>query len=72
MNQLTNMHPIFYVLIPVGIMAAALGLHYWFQYRSWQRELREDEEKKKHVDYLLGSDDVQEWYEREYPNNINH
>lgn len=61
------MNIIYYFLIPVGITAIALGTHKYFQYRSWQRELRNDERKKIEVDRLLAVD-LDDWYNKEYSN----
>ena len=61
------MNPIFYLLIPFAIGTFFISLHFILEAYRWRKELRNDEKKRKLVDILLYSDDVQEWYEKEYP-----
>lgn len=58
------------IFVPCFIVATVLGTHYFFKWWTWIKELRRDEEKRKHIDYLLGDQDIQKWYEEEYKHII--
>lgn len=56
----------YYIFVPCFIVAFTLGIHFFFKWWTWRKELRRDAQKKLEVDKLLEVD-LDDWYEREYP-----
>lgn len=54
------MNQIYFILIPVSIIVIILGIHYFFSWWAWRKELRADEQKRKIVDSLLEVD-AEDW-----------
>lgn len=55
------------IFIPCFIIILFIVIDKFYKWWSLRKELKADAEKKKMVDYLLGDEDIQKWYEREYP-----
>lgn len=57
----------YYLFIPCFIIILFIAIDTFYKWWTWRKELKRDAEIKKHIDYLLGDEDIQKWYEREYP-----